>query len=41
MVSLLLELFGLALICAAVAMFEPRIIPALVGAYLMWTARSA
>ena len=41
MVSLLLELMGLALIVAAVGLFDLRLVPAAIGAYLMWTARTA
>ena len=41
MVSLLLELAGLACIVATVALFEWRLIPAVVGVYLMWTVRAA
>lgn len=41
MVTLLLELLGVALIALTAALFDPRMVPAVVGLYLMWTARSA
>ena len=41
MVSLLLELVGLALVIAGLALFDLRLAPIVIGVYLMWTARTA
>lgn len=41
MVTLLLELLGLALIVAAAALLDVRLAAVVLGVYLMWTARSA
>lgn len=41
MVTLLLELVGLALIVTAAVLVDIRLAAVVLGTYLMWTARSA
>ena len=40
MVRLLLELLGLLLVATTAALFDWRVVPAVVGAYLLATART-